>query len=438
MTVNRWLMTSLCVALGCSGSPPAAKVDAAIQTNDTIDGPIGVDYGVGSWQVEQVSNTPGTISHNGTLTFLPDGTAIAGWMEADPVNVSDEDIETAIKSGSTWSGADRRTNDTNVQNSYPHLVTYAGVAHLVWGGYPGGDNDLFYAHYASSAWTARTDLTTPFETSPALRRDDRIPALAVSSSGVLAISYSSSTTNAMGNPNGLFEIRVIKLDGSGTVLGPPTTVIPAGTNGCGSSAIAFDGAGNLHVVADCGPLGAEDIYYATDESGSWTQMVVPGGAGRDDWGAKLASDPDGTTIHLTWTAFPTCTNNMNQTCADVMYRQIHPGATFGPEIDVTATGAQDEYSPEIGVDSMGRPLIAYHHANAQNFFDIYVTWSNDGQTFAPAQNITPGTDMRDDQQPQSLIFHPSTGLPHLVFYSTLSSNPLNTEIMHAEFIPSSI
>jgi hypothetical protein len=87
------------------------------------------------------------------------------------------------------------------------------------------------------------------------------------------------------------------------------------------------------------------------------------------------------------------------------------------------------------VDPGGRPLIAFHRANAGNFFDVYMTWSEDRQTFAPARNLTPGTDGRDDDDVASIVFHPTTALPHLIFSSTLTTSPLNTEAMHGELVP---
>jgi hypothetical protein len=428
MRAHAWLSClTLVLACGGSGSSPDG--------GNTRDAPARFDLGAGMWHVEQVSRTAMTISHTASLTILDDGTPVAAWAEPDVQEVLDEDIVTSTRTDTMWADASPRTNDSGIQNAYPRLVHSGNVAHLVWGGYPGGDNDLFYARYENGTWTARADLTTSFETTPANRRDDRIPAIAIGPQGELAIAYASSPADGNGNPSGPFEIRVLRLDAQGKTSAAPSTVIPApGADTCGEATIAFDHAGKLHVVADCGPVFNEDLYYATDASGAWTHVVIPGGAGRDDYGARLSLDPDGATLHLASLAFTACSGGSG-TCADVVYRRIAAGGTFGSEVNVTATGGQDELTPALGVDPFGRPIIAFHRTNTQGFFDIFVTWSEDGGTaFAAPRTVTPGTDDRDDQQADSIVFD-ALGLPHFAFHETVVADPINTEIMHAAFVP---
>jgi hypothetical protein len=215
----------------------------------------------------------------------------------------------------------------------------------------------------------------------------------------------------------------------------PATVIPAPSGGCGQACVAIDANGKVHVVADCGPSGGEDLYYATNAGGSWTSMVVPGGANRDDYNGVLAVDPDGQTLHLAWNAFTACTGSSGA-CSDILYEKITAGGTFGSEVHATNTGDASEMVPAIAVDASGRPIVSYQLANSNNFFDVYVTWSADGQTFETARDITPNTDARDDLGATQVVIDPATGLPHVIFYSTFETTPeVNTEIMHAEFMP---
>jgi hypothetical protein len=189
--------------------------------------------------------------------------------------------------------------------------------------------------------------------------------------------------------------------------------------------IAFDGAGHLHVVADCGPLFNASVHYATNASGSWVDQVLSGGPGLDETSPQIAVGPDGTTLHVVW-----------QGSGDIQYARSTGGA-FGAPVGVTASPNDSEARPLVAVDACGRPVVAYPRSNADNYFDVFVTLSNDdGASFVAEVNVTPGTDTSDEWMAYALVMHPQTGLPHLTFTRIMSgTNPLNTEVIHAELVP---
>src|SRR5688500_8275069 len=83
-------------------------------------GPTEVDLGGGTWQLENVSNTPSTISHDGVLALL-DGVRWVAWAEPDPVALSDQDIWVASRDETGWTG-EPRTNDVDVQYAFPSII----------------------------------------------------------------------------------------------------------------------------------------------------------------------------------------------------------------------------------------------------------------------------------------------------------------------------
>ena len=377
-----------------------------------------------TWQIDDASNTPGTISHDGALAITPSGLIAVAFAEPDSVNTSDQDIFTTQTLGTTFPAATALTHDTAVQNAYPSMVADGETLHLVWNGYPGGDNDLFYSSYTGS-WSARVDLTSPSEGNPA--REDFAPDLALGPNGELAVAYLSSP-NDQSPP----EVRVLGI-ANGAPAGSPETVIPAGTDGCENPHLAFDGAGHLHVVADCGPLFSASVTYATNASGSWTSSVLAGGPNQDDTSPDIAVGPDGTTVHVVWQGNQSCGP---ATCSDIRYARSTGGA-FSAPVDVTTTPNDPEGQPRLAVDACGRPVVTYPRANAANYFDVLITLSSDnGASFEAEHNITHDTDGSDEWMPYSLVMHPITHFPHLTFVSIMpGTDPLDTEVMHAQFAP---
>jgi hypothetical protein len=406
---------------GGGGSGPQGGGGSGATGGTGAAGPF--DLADGSWLLTDASNTAGTISHDGALAITAAGVVWIAFAEPDSVDTSDQDILATSRSGATFAAAEPLTTDTAIQNAFPSLVADGETLHLVWSGYPEGDNDLYYATHDGS-WSARTNLIQPFETSET--RDDWSPSLALGPNGELAVAYLSAPTTE--EPP---EVRVLRIEG-GVATGAPVTVIPVADGGCVGPRIAFDAAAKLHVVADCGPLFNASIYYATDASGSWQNEALAGGNGEDHTSPDLALDPDGETLHIVWQQWLSCTNG---TCAELTYLRGSAGA-FSEPVLATATPEDTEAEPRLAVDSAGRPVLLYSRMNADGMADIFVALSGDGTSFGPESAVTPGTDTTDEWMPYAITMHPVTGLPHLTYTAIVDgSDPLDTEVMHAEFVP---
>jgi hypothetical protein len=390
------------------------RCDAALPLDAGADArPGAFDLQNGTWLIENVSNTPGTISHDGALAFTASGVAWVAFSEPLATSSSDQDVFVTSKPGGAWAAAAPLTNDTAVQNAFPSLVAVGETLHLCWNGYPEGANDIYYAVNEGGGFGARTNLTMAGETAP---RDDFAPALAAGPGGALAVAYASHLD--AGDTDA--EIRVLRLAG-GAASGAPVTAIPSPADGqsCGEPSMAFDAEGALHLIATCGPLFDGDIVYATDRGGTWTRMPLSS-PGVDDFSADLVVD--GGDVHVVWVAGD----------GDVRYTVSHGGAFAA---DISVTGSEVGRLPALAVDSGGRPLVMFQRANAEDEFDVFIAWL-DGAAFAPARNVTEGTPTTTEWFPYALVLHPTTGLPHLTFVKLLpGTTPLDSEVMRAEFVP---
>lgn len=396
--------------------------------DDDDDGssPTPVDYDAGTWQSEVIVDTPGTISHDIAGVFTNDGKFWGTWMEPDVDATSGEDIwEVSKAPGGGWT-LTRLTNDSSNQAAYNQMATDGTTVHLVYNSAPTADNDVFYSKNAGSGWSTRLDVTSPPEAGTP--RHDYQTDIALAPNGDALIAYVSASVAGNGgiNPDG--EIRVARIGANGTPIGTPSLAIPKPTTGyCFDPSIVVDDGGTAHVVADCGPVGNEEIYYSNDASGSFaTATPLPGGASRDDYGAHLVLDPDGATLHAVW--------NADGGDAECMYSS-HAGSWSTP-VSASNGPSIDDRACSIAVDPQGRVLVAWHQQDSDGDEDVFFSWSADGATFRTPRLVTTGTETSVEWFPDVIALHPDTGVPHL-FYEALvaGTNPLNTRIWHAELVP---
>jgi hypothetical protein len=382
----------------------------------------------GTWSLEDVSNTAGTISHDGSLAFTDDGAAWVAFSEPDPIATSDQDIWFTTNAGGGWTPSAALTEDTDVQNAFPSLVARGGELHLAFSGYAEGLNDIYYMRHGDS-WTARQNLTMAFEPDGA-GRIDYAPSLAVGPQGEIAIAYLSAPADPDGTKTGPLEVRVVRVEG-GVAAGAPTTVLAAGQEDCNAPSAAFDTKGKLHVVADCGPLFQEDVHHVTDATGPFTDDVLPENAGRADTSPSVAAAPDGS-VHVVWVGEASCATG---TCGEVFHVRVD-GTTFGDVASASSGPDDEDRSPRVAVDAEGRVLVAFHRMNADKFADIYFAHADDGATFSAPRSLTPGTDDSDEWIVSSVVVEPATGRPHVVFTRILAgTDPLDTEVVHAAWKP---
>jgi hypothetical protein len=375
----------------------------------------GGDLGRG-WKTLQVSETPGTIGHHGRLAFSSEGKAVAVWSEPDQKDYSIQNIWTASLDGAAWSKGPHLTTNTTTQNAFPSIVSAGDRIHVVWNGAPSGDDDLFHVALAGGVWSERTDLTSGFKPDRG-DRTDYLPAIAAAPSGTLAVAYNSKPVE-----RGSMEIRLLRLDAGGRPLAGPVVAIapPDAASDCYGPTAAFDGDGHLHVVAECGPLGEEHLYWGTDASGSWVVSPIAF-QGRTDVQAHLARGI-GRALELVWTAFTPCSAGA---CGDILAATIE-GTQVGSVRHVTSTPDVNEVTPLAVVDKTGRLIVGYSSRR-----DAYLVWSTGASSFSAPMNLAPGSTATWEYL-DALALDPVTGAPHVLYTRVFpGTQPLNAEIMHA-------
>lgn len=433
----RSIFLSILLLTACGGDDDGGSGDPDAGPGDTPDGGgggegttcVGFD---GTWEAANVTNTPDTISHDGELAITGSGEVHVAFAEPDPVETFDQDIWVASDTGGGWDVAAPLTSD-EFQNAFPSMVAVGDTLHLVWNGRPGATiNDIFYSSNAGGGWAEPVNLTAAVESGDG--RHAFAPALAVGPGGALAVAYLSG---ADGDGIGPAELRIAFIE-DGALTGAPETLVEqdAGCTAdnpscaCYDPQVIYDGDGDVHVFADCGAVGAEDIYWATDASGGWVAEVLPGQDGHDDFGPSVALDADGA-VHVAWVSVLPC----GDSACNKIHTAVEDGDGFSEPVMASMAGAPGDNGPVIAVDAAGRVLIAFHRDNSANFSDVFLTASDDGTTFAAPCNLT-RTEGVNEWMPRSLQLHPATGLPHLTYvYFVLGSDPLDTEVHHMQLVP---
>lgn len=414
---------------GAGGAGAAGGAGSAGEAGGGVAAPY--QLADGTWTLDRVSQTDGTISHDGAIGFLPNGMPLAVWAEPDSVDVDDADLFWATFDGSAWQPQLRLTDEEDVQFAYPVLASGGGKAFLAYSGYPnpGKMNEVFVAAHDGSGWAAPVDLTGAFETASSLRQDVA-PSLALLGGGVAAV-FESWPVDAAAKRTGPTEIRLVRFE-DGT-SGPPELVMTGPTiqevqTSCYAPSVVADSKGHLHVVADCGAVFDEDLLYATNAFGSWKVVNVTSSAGTDDVSPSLALGPDGESLHLAWTSTGPCGSG---SCTRVLYAQGSKNG-FGAPKPVSGDTDEPAFDPKLAVDPYGRPILAFFRRSPENYMDVFATFSeNGGATFAAPENLTKTPDA-DEWFTYSMVIHPETGLPHFSFTKIFAAtDPLNTEVFRA-------
>lgn len=226
------------------------------------------------------------------------------------------------------------------------LHTADGTLHAVYSlqEVEDGRSDLYYRHRSASGdWSAEVNLTAWFESE--IDQDATDPHLVVGPDGALEAAYVSAAVGAPG------EVRVLQVgdqESAGTVPILSTELWP----GCGSPKTAFDGDGNLHVVADCGDWYERGAYHAVRMDGAWRPAQWFAAI---DGSAKLVTSASGQ-VHVMWNGREPCEPEMF--CYQLDHALVAPDgvAPLAPVIGLTHQGLPGS---RIAAGEDGRLAIVY-------------------------------------------------------------------------------
>lgn len=413
------------------------EVEPDPSANKPPDPPLGSDGGglpdsapVGAWVIERVTDTEGTLTHDSVIAFTSDQTSWIAIAEPDSTALSDQDILVSKRelTASAWT-TEARTQDVAVQNAFPSIAAKGPDLAIAYNGYPEGVNHIYLQRFAGGAWGAAANLTSGFDAGAPKRQNYRA-SLAALSTGDWAIAYISQPRDAGNGALGPAEVRVLVANAAGVPSSPPVTAVTPAEGDCWSVSMVRDSADKLHLVADCGKIGGEDLHYATNASGAFTDKTLPGVARSDD-NPRIALDPDGSTLHLTWVVQKPCAVK-NGSCGDIFYTTLK-GGTQGVETNLSLTDDERELSPVVAADKTGLVMVAYRAGNSLGKGNLKLAYSHDGGKKFSSIEITEPDAMLDDR-PDSIAIDPVTGAPHITFERLFSgTKPLNSDIFRASY-----
>ena len=387
------------------------------------------DLGTLVWEIENASDTPATISHDGVLVRVPE--TGDRWMvlsEPDDTMLSDQDIWVTRRGpNGNWT-PERLTDGVDMQFAYASAVGFGSVVHAVFSGNQDAINDVFYVRSSGDLWLEPANLTAGTKPS-STDQHDYYPSIAVGPEGQLATAYLSSLVNLNDT-----TLRVLRFDDSGVPDEPEVDLAPGR---CDNPAAVFDASGKLHVLATCSD-GTSRVMHATDASGGWQSTPMPEPACSSPpctWSsglarASIALGPDGE-LHAAWSTSDddaSCTGGATS-CDDIVYAKTQRGVFSQPAVVVVATSDVREAHPAIAVDAHGRVMLAFHRFDDETI--LLFSWSEDGVTFSPPTTVAP-TGEGDRGFPATMLVDPDTQLPELALEATIAgTEPLNTEIFRA-------
>jgi hypothetical protein len=167
--------------------------------------------------------------------------------------------------------------------------------------------------------------------------------------------------------------------GNGTAWQPWEWVVPLGSLGYASPALAVDGGGNAHVAMIQGNAPPYLVAYTTRlATGTWSLPITLSQALHDSSFPTIAVDNEGGA----WVAWQTVLSDTN---TEIYARHRPAGGEWGDLMRVTDNAVQD-LDPSLAVDSGGVAHLAWR-SSAAGVYDIFYT-RYEGGGWTPAENLS--------------------------------------------------
>lgn len=418
----RW--RSLLLLLAVPGCATAPGEGGGSDSGPAADGPAGPpQLAGGTWQIRNVSDTPGTLGLHGQQLFV-DGQRLIAWSEVGDGGGSDQDILAAVERDDGWDAMPLTTGDQ--QNTHPSMVTDGDRVYLAWSGRPDALNDLdvYLSIRAGDTWLRAINLTSPAEDGTP-RRDTR-PHIALGDEGELVVVYLSSPQDESGAAAGPDDVRLLRITAG--QIGAPVTVIDGNDGVCSEAVLAVDPEHDSHVVAACsGP--SSGLLYANDEElrDRFAVSSLELTDAEVELSPQLHADRAG--LHLVFRGDVPCGDAR---CGEIYYARGTRTGLFTTAVNVSRDEGAIDVLPVVTGDAFGRVLIAFEKQG-----EIHFTHSTNGVDFSEPERLEPGAPDVGDQ-PTGLVVDPATGLPSMTFVRTFrGSDPLNLDVFVADRTPGS-
>lgn len=393
----------MALLIACGGGD-----DGAITPDASVDaGPF--DLSTATWENTPIGVRPDTTALRPDLAITDSGEVIVVWADVLDIGANDSPI---LFASSTGGFAEELISPPgNEGYARPSIAAAGDRVHAVFSG-PGGptNSDVFYTRRAGGAWSAPVNLTGPLDAGNLVDNDPAVVEVGGTTT-VLFFAHVFSTMTL--EPDGLFAISFTDPQSPS----PVQTLLDPAEFSCSDVEAVTDGA-TIHAVARCTEAGTSGLYYLNDRSGSFVRQTVDLGPSTAPLTPDIALDPDGG-VHLVWVGSVDCPSG---SCRDVFHSR-----GLAPPVSVTGQSEDGGFMPVIGVDDLGRVIVAFHRLGSID--DVLWTYAEPGGGFVRTQLATPGTADTTDWQPGGLEIDPVTGRPHMAF---LRSATGNSDIVHGE------
>jgi hypothetical protein len=345
-----------------------------------------IDYTKGTWQLQNVSNSPNAYSRDARLV-VAGAELFAAWTDQGP---STADIW-AAKIGSTPA----QITTTGATSS--SLAYSDGQVLLSWVSSDDGDYDIYMG--IGPGFSERYNLTT----SATDTYTDTEGVLAVGG-GVKALAH----TRWIGES--LVFVRTWT-DPTNT----KATQIVSGKGSCDEPMnLVADAAGKLHFLTTC-PSGINggNVFYTNNVLGSWLELADIGAGTTGNRNAALAIGPNDTAYAM-W----------RSGLKDLIWTSKGSDGVW----TLPKVGLPNVNRAAIGLDGQGRLLVAFDRTETTGETNLYFTWL-EANTFATPMPIGPGS------SPFTLVFD-AGGLPNFVYEKEeVPNQSSSSDIWLAKFVP---
>lgn len=406
-----------------TGSDDDDDADTSAGTDPTGSDPVDLENG--HWEFENVSRTP-IMGFHPKRVLTDDGREIVAWAETFSAEDSSTlNIIAALNQGDDWTKT-TLTSFSGVQNTFPTLVASPAPI-LAWSGSTEADDDdddIWMAVLDGGSWQAPQNISDALELAIESRADRKPSLIGDEDTGYALAFISAEIVGGMLDSTPQVFVSDFLRDEDPSKR---TTAIDSSVTSCTDVVGASAPSGVFHFVLPCTVSGMGTLLQVTNRSGMWTDDELAG-LGTAILTPQMASGRDG--VHLVWVQSMPCGA---ETCSDIWHARTQD-EVFGTPVQVTDQINLDERKPAVGVDPWGR-VIVLHQALLDGNMGVYLSLSEDGETFTELGRITPSASPDSYQSPTVISFD-GEGRPSFALEMTEDgSDPLNVEIYVARFVP---
>ena len=307
----------------------------------------------------------------------------------------------AYRNSANWANrVDITIATTSVPSQTPAItVDSSGVVHIAYQSYEVSSSYSNLAYRNSSNWANRVDITT----STAAFIQPTLPSLAVDSSGVVYLAYSSFEFNSS-------HTNIVYRNSNN--WGMRTDIGASAVGNASRPSLAVDSSKVAHIAYQSNELNASYTNIAYRNSANWASRVdISTSTTVSNSMPALAVDSSGV-VHIAYNSL-----ELNPSSFYIAYRN---STNWGSRTDIANTlFSSISSAPALAVDSSGVVHIAYFSYDVKNFYTNIAyrnssNWTNRIDVTTNTNTTLGSNAIASDDISMALD---SSGLPYIAYYS---------------------